>query len=194
MRTEVLDPLEGDARLSPLARALADPGVEVVMHAGRQDVALLRRTWETEVTNVFDTQVAAGFLGFGNQEGYESLVRKVLGVKLKGGEGFTKWDRRPLTRSSSSTRATTRGCCWRSGESSSGASRSAAGSSGRGRSAARSRSRATSATPSAVREAAPARPPERQRRAAWPASWSSGARRWPRARTARPAPCSPTRR
>jgi ribonuclease D len=97
VRTEVLDPLEGDLDFSPLARALADPAVEVLMHAGRQDVAILRRTWSTEVTNVFDTQVAAGFLGFGNQEGYESLVRKVLKVKLGGSEGFTKWDRRPLT-------------------------------------------------------------------------------------------------
>jgi ribonuclease D len=97
VRTEVLDPLEGDLDFSPLARVLADPNVEVLMHAGRQDVAILRRSWNTEVTNVFDTQVAAGFLGFGNQEGYESLVRKVLNVKLKGNEGFTKWDRRPLT-------------------------------------------------------------------------------------------------
>ena len=97
VRTEVLDPLEGDIDFSPLARVLADPSVEVLMHAGRQDVAILRRSWNTEVTNVFDTQVAAGFLGFGNQEGYESLVRKVLRVKLKGNEGFTKWDRRPLT-------------------------------------------------------------------------------------------------
>ena len=46
---------------------------------------------------MFDTQVAAGFLGFGNQEGYESLMRRVLGVTLKGGEGFTRWDKRPLT-------------------------------------------------------------------------------------------------
>ena len=97
VRTEVLDPLEGDLDFSPLAHVLADPIVEVLMHAGRQDVAILRRSWNTEVTNVFDTQVAAGFLGFGNQEGYESLVRKVLKVKLKGSEGFTKWDRRPLT-------------------------------------------------------------------------------------------------
>jgi ribonuclease D len=96
-RTEVLDPLEGDPDFSPLARVLADPAVEVVMHAGRQDVALLRRTLDTDVTSIFDTQVAAGFLGFGNQEGYESLVRKVLKVKLKGSEGFTRWDRRPLT-------------------------------------------------------------------------------------------------
>ena len=97
VRTEVLDPLEGDLDFSPLARVLADRSVEVLMHAGRQDVAILRRSWNTEVTNVFDTQVAGGFLGFGNQEGYESLVRKVLHVKLKGNEGFTKWDRRPLT-------------------------------------------------------------------------------------------------
>jgi ribonuclease D len=97
VRTEVLDPLEGNPDFSPLARVLADPDVEVVMHAGRQDVAIMRRTFDTDVRNIFDTQVAAGFLGFGNQEGYESLVRKVLKVKLKGSEGFTRWDRRPLT-------------------------------------------------------------------------------------------------
>jgi ribonuclease D len=97
VRTEVLDPLEGELDFSPLARVLADPDVEVLMHAGRQDVGILRRSWDTQVVNVFDTQVAAGFLGFGNQESYESLVRKVLKVTLQGSEGFTKWDRRPLT-------------------------------------------------------------------------------------------------
>ncbi len=97
--TEVLDPLDEGAPpdFRPLARALADPAIEVLMHAGRQDVAILRRTWSTDVVNVFDTQVAAGFLGFGNQEGYEQLVRRVLDVRLRGGEGFTRWDRRPLT-------------------------------------------------------------------------------------------------
>ena len=97
VRTEVLDPLDGTGDPGPIAQALADPEIEVVVHAGRQDVAILRRSWRTEVTRVFDTQVAAGFLGLGNQEGYESLVRKVLGVQLKGSEGFTRWDRRPLT-------------------------------------------------------------------------------------------------
>jgi ribonuclease D len=98
VRTEVIDPLADEPRdPAPLARVLADPKVEVVVHAGRQDVAILRRVWDTDVRCVFDTQLAAGFLGFGNQESYESLVRKVLGVRLKGSEGFTKWDRRPLT-------------------------------------------------------------------------------------------------
>ena len=97
VRTEILDPIEGELDHGPLAAALADPAVEVVMHAGRQDVAILKRTWETDIQNVFDTQVAAGFLGYGVQEGYGSLVRKVLGIEPAGGEAFTHWDRRPLT-------------------------------------------------------------------------------------------------
>src|SRR3954447_14205534 len=63
-RIEILDPL-GDLDPQPLADVLADPGIEVVLHAGRQDIALLRRSWNTDVTNVFDTQVAAGFAGYG---------------------------------------------------------------------------------------------------------------------------------
>jgi ribonuclease D len=99
VRTEVFDPLgeEHELDVRPLAAVLADPSVEVVVHAGRQDVAIMRRTWGTDITGVFDTQVAAGFLGYGNQEGYEALVRRALGVKLRGGEGFTRWDKRPLT-------------------------------------------------------------------------------------------------
>ena len=98
-RTEVLDPLDADGAPdpAPLAAALADPSVEVIVHAGRQDVAILRRTWRTEVTNLFDTQVAAGFVGFGTQESYKTLVRRVLDVELPAGEAFTNWDRRPLT-------------------------------------------------------------------------------------------------
>ncbi len=97
VRTEILDPIEGELDAGPLAGVLADPAVEVVVHAGRQDVAILKRTWQTDIQNVFDTQVAAGFLGYGVQEGYGSLVRKVLGVEPAGGEAFTHWDRRPLT-------------------------------------------------------------------------------------------------
>jgi ribonuclease D len=95
-RIEILDPL-GELDPTSLAAVLADPEIEVVLHAGRQDVALLKRTWQTEVRNVFDTQIAAGFAGYGAQSGYESLVRALLGVAVKGAEGFSRWDRRPLT-------------------------------------------------------------------------------------------------
>ena len=95
-RIEIVDPL-ADIDPSPLAAVLADPEIEVVLHAGRQDVALLKRSWETEVNNIFDTQVAAGFAGYGAQSGYDSLVRSLLGISAKGAEGFSRWDRRPLT-------------------------------------------------------------------------------------------------
>src|SRR3954454_4049801 len=95
-RIEILDPL-ADLDPSPLAEVLADPSVEVVLQAGRQDVALLKRSWNTELSNIFDTQVAAGFAGYGAQSGYDSLVRSLLGVSAKGAEGFSRWDRRPLT-------------------------------------------------------------------------------------------------
>jgi ribonuclease D len=95
-RIEILDPL-GDLDAAPLAATLADPEIEVVLHAGRQDVALLKRSWATEISNIFDTQVAAGFAGYGAQSGYDSLVRSLLGVSAKGAEGFSRWDRRPLT-------------------------------------------------------------------------------------------------
>ena len=67
---EVLDPLTATFDPTPLAEVLADPAIEIVLHAGRQDVAILRREWKTTFTNVFDTQVAAGFAGFSAQAGY----------------------------------------------------------------------------------------------------------------------------
>lgn len=94
---EVLDPLEGGLDTGPLAAVLADPEIEVVMHAGRQDVALLRRVWGTEVRNVFDTQIAAGFAGLRAQLGYEALLSEVLGVRLHKSASFTRWDARPLS-------------------------------------------------------------------------------------------------
>src|SRR5687767_7684756 len=81
-RIEILDPLD-DLDASPIAAVLADPDVEVVLHAGRQDVALLKRSWSTEIHNIFDTQIAAGFAGYGAQSGYDSLVRSLLGESAK---------------------------------------------------------------------------------------------------------------
>jgi ribonuclease D len=94
----VLDPLAGpEWDPAPLAECLADPAVEIVLHAGRQDVALLRRQWHTDVTNVFDTQVAAGFAGFSAQAGYLGLLHDVLRIRLAKSASFTRWDHRPLT-------------------------------------------------------------------------------------------------
>jgi ribonuclease D len=97
VRVEVLDPLSGDLDPGPLAEVLADPAVEIVLHAGRQDVALLRREWQTDVTNVFDTQIAAGFAGRRAQLGYDPLLYELIGVRLRKSASFTRWDQRPLS-------------------------------------------------------------------------------------------------
>src|SRR6187200_595262 len=98
VRVAVLDPLGEGFDPAPLAALLADPAVEVVMHAGRQDVALLRREWKTDIRNIFDTQVAAGFAGLRAQLGYEALLAEVAGVRLRKSASFTRWDSRPLSR------------------------------------------------------------------------------------------------
>jgi len=97
VRVELLDPLTQQLEVGPLAEVLADPSIEVILHAARQDVAILRRTWRTEIHGVFDTQVAAGFAGFSAQAGYNNLLGEALGVSLAKSAGFTRWDVRPLT-------------------------------------------------------------------------------------------------
>ncbi len=97
-RIEVLDPLNTEIDPSPVAELLADSEIEIVMHAGRQDVAILRRVWRTEIHTVFDTQVAAGFVGAGAQPGYGQLLSVILGVQLDKSASFTRWDVRPLSR------------------------------------------------------------------------------------------------
>jgi ribonuclease D len=104
---EIIDPLEqAQAQASakpwggpenPLASVLADPQIELIVHAGRQDVALLRRALECDVRNVFDTQVAAGFLGMPAQCSYDTLLVELLGVRLAKSASFTRWDTRPLS-------------------------------------------------------------------------------------------------
>ena len=96
-RVEVLDPITRDFDPGPLAQVLADPSIEIVMHAARQDVALLRREWQTEITSLFDTQVAAGFAGMRAQLGYDALLHELVGVRLHKSASFTRWDQRPLS-------------------------------------------------------------------------------------------------
>jgi ribonuclease D len=96
-RIAIVDPLAPDLDGSPLAAVLADPAIEVVVHAGRQDIALMRRRFQTEVSNVFDTQIAAGFAGLGAQSSYDSLLAELLGLRVAKTASFTRWDARPLS-------------------------------------------------------------------------------------------------
>jgi ribonuclease D len=96
-RIEVLDPLAEDIDIRPLAALLDDAAVEIVVHAGRQDIALLRRHLGCQVRNLFDTQVAAGFTGLPAQCSYETLLAQTLGTRVHKTASFTRWDSRPLS-------------------------------------------------------------------------------------------------
>lgn len=91
-----IDPLSvGD--LAPLAQLLTDPGTIKVFHACSQDMEVLLQTLGVLPEPIFDTQVAAAFLGERLQISYNGLVHAFCGVTLPKSESLTDWSRRPLT-------------------------------------------------------------------------------------------------
>jgi len=97
IRTILIDGLDSSIDVGPLAALLADPEIEIILHACRQDVTILRRTWKTDITNIFDTQVAAGFAGESAQAGYGNLLGSILKLQVGKTASYTRWDARPLS-------------------------------------------------------------------------------------------------
>lgn len=93
----LLDPLVDGLSLDPLYDLFADAGVVKVFHAARQDLEIFYVDRGVIPTPLFDTQVAAMVCGFGEQVGYETLVRKIAKSDLDKSSRFTDWSRRPLT-------------------------------------------------------------------------------------------------
>jgi ribonuclease D len=83
--------------LDGLGEILADPKIEKIFHAGRQDLDLLAAHTGQIPAPFFDTQVAASMVGYGMQVAYSQLVQKVTGQKLEKAHTFTNWSQRPLT-------------------------------------------------------------------------------------------------
>ena len=81
----------------PLVTLLGDARRPKLLHAARQDLEALLPLTGAPLGPVFDTQVAAGLLGFPAQIGYAELVRQLLGVELAKGHARTDWARRPLS-------------------------------------------------------------------------------------------------
>jgi ribonuclease D len=94
-RVACVDPL-AELDLAPLDELMLDEGVLKVFHAGRQDLEIFFDRTRTVPGPVFDTQIAAGLLGLGDQLGYAALVGQVTGARLKKLHGRTDWMRRPL--------------------------------------------------------------------------------------------------
>ena len=92
----VIDPLAIDD-LSPLAGLMADVDTLKVFHACSQDMEVLNHALGVCPAPIFDTQVAAGFLGERAQCSYHNLVHSFCGVSLPKTESLTDWSRRPLS-------------------------------------------------------------------------------------------------
>ena len=92
-----VDTLADGIDLGPLFALLENPDLPKVFHAARQDLEIFYTLMQQVPAPVFDTQVAAMVLGFGDQVGYEVLVNKVLGQSLDKSSRFTDWSHRPLT-------------------------------------------------------------------------------------------------
>ncbi len=88
----LIDPLAVD--LEPLAEVFAGPGL-AVMHAASQDIEVFERSVGSVPSRLFDTQIAAGFLGYGTPS-LTALVEGELGFRLPKGDRLTDWMRRPL--------------------------------------------------------------------------------------------------
>ncbi|WP_019625007.1 ribonuclease D [Thioalkalivibrio sp. ALJT] len=90
-----VDPLKVDIRqLEPL---LFDADVTKVFHSASQDLEVLYREFARVPAPVFDTQIAAGLLGHGEQIGYANLVKALLDRELDKSQTRTDWARRPLS-------------------------------------------------------------------------------------------------
>lgn len=94
----LVDPIEGqNMSLEPLYDLFRDTSVVKVFHAARQDLEIFYVDAGLIPDPLFDTQVAAMVCGFGEQVGYETLVRKIAKQSLDKTSRFTDWSRRPLT-------------------------------------------------------------------------------------------------
>lgn len=92
----LVDPLVDGLSMEPLYTLFRDPGVVKVFHAARQDLEIFCVDGGVIPDPLFDTQVAAMVCGFGEQVGYETLVRKITKQPLDKTSRFTDWSRRPL--------------------------------------------------------------------------------------------------
>ncbi|MCX7338188.1 MAG: ribonuclease D [Alphaproteobacteria bacterium] len=92
----IIDPLVHDLSLQPMAPFLQDEKITKVFHSGRQDIEIFWHLLGDTPKPIFDTQIAAGFLGMGDGIGYEKLIQEILGVALDKTNQFTDWLKRPL--------------------------------------------------------------------------------------------------
>jgi ribonuclease D len=93
----VVDTLAPGIDLAPFYKLMADERVMKVFHAARQDIEIVWHGAKLIPHPIFDTQVAAMVLGYGDSISYDQLVQRITGDSLDKSHRFTDWTRRPLS-------------------------------------------------------------------------------------------------
>jgi len=93
----IIDPLAEGIDLAPFNALLTHDKITKVMHAARQDMEIFYSLCGQVPAPIFDTQIGAMALGYGDSVGYMALVKGRLGLNLDKGARFTDWSRRPLS-------------------------------------------------------------------------------------------------
>jgi ribonuclease D len=93
----VIDALALGIDLAPFFELMADEKVMKVFHAARQDIEIVWHRAKLIPHPIFDTQVAAMVLGYGDSISYDQLVQRITGDTLDKSYRFTDWTRRPLS-------------------------------------------------------------------------------------------------
>jgi ribonuclease D len=93
----VIDTLAPGIDLAPFYALMADEKVMKVFHAARQDIEIVWHAAKLIPHPIFDTQVAAMVLGYGDSISYDQLVARITGDALDKSHRFTDWTRRPLS-------------------------------------------------------------------------------------------------
>ena len=91
-----IDPLR-IKQLDPFLDLIEDPAILKITHAGENDYRLLHQLFGVLPVNLFDAQVAAGFVGYKYPISFGKLVENELGVRLAKGYAVTDWERRPMS-------------------------------------------------------------------------------------------------
>ncbi len=91
-----IDPLALDD-ISPILDLLYQEDKTKVFHASRQDLEIFHQLRHRPLKPVFDTQMAAPLLGYGDQISYAALVQELLGATLNKEHTRTDWRQRPLS-------------------------------------------------------------------------------------------------
>ena len=93
----LVDPLSEGMSIEPLYDLFRNTNVVKVFHAARQDLEIFYVDAQVFPEPLFDTQVAAMVCGFGEQVGYETLVKRICHSGVDKTSRFTDWSRRPLS-------------------------------------------------------------------------------------------------